>query len=266
MKQPELGKRISKLRKSRGLTQEELVEKCNINVRTIQRIEAGEVTPRSFTVKTILEALEVDSSYIFQKKNEESDIQFSSQEIKKLNISWITGIFFIVLSVIGIIAEFYLWDEGPSRDQLIYRIPINLLYLIILVFFIRGYKTLGEHFKNSSLVNGVYAYFVIEIIITLLNIGASIFETDQYISAFAIGVPATLLYGVAELIMGLGITKLKTHLGSFANLLGILKIVNGGLLVSVIFSPVALFLAVPIMILEVVFLYNMATNSRFHHS
>ena len=60
MKQPALGKKIFDLRKQKGLTQEELVEKCNISVRTIQRIEAGETTPRSFTVKTILEALEAD--------------------------------------------------------------------------------------------------------------------------------------------------------------------------------------------------------------
>ena len=46
MKQPELGQIIHDLRKQKGLTQEELVEKCNISVRTIQRIEAGEVTPR----------------------------------------------------------------------------------------------------------------------------------------------------------------------------------------------------------------------------
>jgi transcriptional regulator with XRE-family HTH domain len=64
MKQPELGKKISELRKDKGLTQEELVEKCNINVRTLQRIEAGEVTPRSYTVKTILAALEYDLSKI----------------------------------------------------------------------------------------------------------------------------------------------------------------------------------------------------------
>ncbi len=50
MKQPELGKKISELRKAKGMTQEELVEKCNLNVRTVQRIEAGEVTPRSFTI------------------------------------------------------------------------------------------------------------------------------------------------------------------------------------------------------------------------
>lgn len=58
MKQPELGKKIADLRKAKGLTQEELVGKCNINVRTLQRIEAGEATPRSYTIKTIFAALD----------------------------------------------------------------------------------------------------------------------------------------------------------------------------------------------------------------
>jgi transcriptional regulator with XRE-family HTH domain len=60
MRQPELGKKISELRKAKGLTQEELVEKCNISVRTIQRIETGDVTPRMYTIKTILAALDHD--------------------------------------------------------------------------------------------------------------------------------------------------------------------------------------------------------------
>ena len=60
MKQPELGRKILELRKQKGFTQEELVEHCNINVRTIQRIEAGEVMPRSFTLKTILNVLGED--------------------------------------------------------------------------------------------------------------------------------------------------------------------------------------------------------------
>jgi transcriptional regulator with XRE-family HTH domain/ketosteroid isomerase-like protein len=59
IQQPELGKKIIDLRKAKGLTQEELVEKCNLSVRTLQRIEAGEVTPRPSTVKLIFEALEV---------------------------------------------------------------------------------------------------------------------------------------------------------------------------------------------------------------
>lgn len=60
MRQPELGKKIADLRKERGLTQEELVTMCNLNVRTLQRIESGEVMPRNYTVKTIFTALEYD--------------------------------------------------------------------------------------------------------------------------------------------------------------------------------------------------------------
>lgn len=60
MKQPELGKKIYESRKAKGLTQEQLVEKCNLNVRTIQRIEAGDVTPRSHTIKSLFEVLEIE--------------------------------------------------------------------------------------------------------------------------------------------------------------------------------------------------------------
>jgi transcriptional regulator with XRE-family HTH domain len=60
MKQPELGRKIAELRKSKGLTQEELVERCNLSVRTLQRIENGEVIPRSHTLRVILAALEYE--------------------------------------------------------------------------------------------------------------------------------------------------------------------------------------------------------------
>lgn len=56
--QPELGKKIAELRKAKGWTQEELVEKCNLSVRTLQRIEYGEVTPRSYTLRQIFTVLE----------------------------------------------------------------------------------------------------------------------------------------------------------------------------------------------------------------
>jgi transcriptional regulator with XRE-family HTH domain len=58
IQQPELGKKIADLRKAKGLTQEELVDKCNLNVRTLQRIESGEVVPRTYTIRLIFEALD----------------------------------------------------------------------------------------------------------------------------------------------------------------------------------------------------------------
>src|ERR1044071_850773 len=111
MKQPELGIKISELRKAKGLTQEELVEKCNISVRTIQRIETGEVTPRMYTVKTILAALDQDLNDLSREdydQNEsfmgkvkrfmlvEPDLDGSPYLISQLNISWIAGIVYFV--------------------------------------------------------------------------------------------------------------------------------------------------------------------------
>jgi len=66
MNQPDLGKKIAELRKAKGLTQEELVETCNLNVRTLQRIESGEVTPRSYTIKIIFNALDYTPDNSFE--------------------------------------------------------------------------------------------------------------------------------------------------------------------------------------------------------
>lgn len=57
MEQKILGKKIEELRKRKGLTQEELVKETNISIRSIQRIEKGEVKPRAFTLKILSEAL-----------------------------------------------------------------------------------------------------------------------------------------------------------------------------------------------------------------
>ena len=70
MEQPELGRKIAELRKARGLTQEELVEKCDVSVRTLQRIESGSVIPRSYTLKSISKEL----GYSFYKSGGGSDI------------------------------------------------------------------------------------------------------------------------------------------------------------------------------------------------
>ncbi len=60
MKQPDLGLKVSELRKEKGFTQEQLAEFCEITPRTIQRIESGEVEPRAFTRNSLSNVLEFD--------------------------------------------------------------------------------------------------------------------------------------------------------------------------------------------------------------
>jgi len=60
MNQPDLGLKITELRQQQGLTQEKLAEYCEVSTRTIQRIESGEVEPRSFTRNNLSNILEFD--------------------------------------------------------------------------------------------------------------------------------------------------------------------------------------------------------------
>ena len=74
MNQPDLGKKILELRHLKGFTQGELAENCNLSLRTVQRIESAEVTPRSHTIKVILSSLDYDlnnlSTKIFDDKSD----------------------------------------------------------------------------------------------------------------------------------------------------------------------------------------------------
>lgn len=65
MNQPDLGLKITELRQQKGLTQEKLAEYCDVSTRTIQRIESGEVEPRSFTRNSLSNILDFD----FGKEN-----------------------------------------------------------------------------------------------------------------------------------------------------------------------------------------------------
>jgi len=60
MNQPDLGLKVTELRLQKNLTQEQLAEKCEVSTRTIQRIEAGEVDPRSYTLHCLSETLGFD--------------------------------------------------------------------------------------------------------------------------------------------------------------------------------------------------------------
>ncbi|MEM1134308.1 MAG: helix-turn-helix transcriptional regulator [Bacteroidota bacterium] len=77
MKQPGFGKKVAQKRKAKKLTQYELAKACGVNVRTIQRIESGGVTPRSYTVRVISKAL--DNQFIIDEKNASRFNQFFNQ-------------------------------------------------------------------------------------------------------------------------------------------------------------------------------------------
>ena len=79
--------KLIEVRKERGLTQEEVAEKCRITVRTIQRIESGLVEPRTFTIKIISDALGFNYFETSNTGNEVNEIKQIS-DFEKRTILW----------------------------------------------------------------------------------------------------------------------------------------------------------------------------------
>lgn len=99
MKQPQLGKKISELRLAKGLTQTELAEKCNLSLRTIQRIESTEVTPRSYTLKLIFEMLDFDG---FGSSDKNYSLKPENSNTSRKNVVR-TILLLLIISVVSIL-------------------------------------------------------------------------------------------------------------------------------------------------------------------
>jgi uncharacterized Tic20 family protein len=119
MNQPDLGLKITELRQQKGLTQEKLAEYCEVSTRTIQRIESGEVEPRSFTRNSLSNILEFD----FGKENTNNQ----SLWLALLHMSSVFCIVFIPLLL-------WSWKKDQSykidqqgREVLNFQITITLI-------------------------------------------------------------------------------------------------------------------------------------------
>jgi transcriptional regulator with XRE-family HTH domain len=62
----ELGKRISEIRKDKGLSQVELGNICDIEKPNMNRIESGGTNPTSLTIRRICKGLEIELSELFK--------------------------------------------------------------------------------------------------------------------------------------------------------------------------------------------------------
>ncbi len=69
-----IGTKISKIRKQKGMSQEELSDLAKINLRTLQRIEKDENEPRGNTLKLICDALKtpIENLVEYGKKEDNS--------------------------------------------------------------------------------------------------------------------------------------------------------------------------------------------------
>ncbi len=257
MKQPELGKKISELRKEKGLTQEELVDLCNVNVRTIQRIESGEVTPRSYTLKTILKALDYDLEEI--KTDVENTITVSKNQFTIINLAFWIGIVFVIAFSFSMFMDLIM-ELSPKKQNLIGFTISESLYVTVQIVcavcafaFYFGFFTTGKILKNSLLKVSAILFMIVEI--TSYSISAFLFDANEYTSLYYT-LFVLVFYGCVGIPFGIGILKTQKYLGQYASVTGIFTIILYSTMLTVILVFISLFLCFPVMILQLILLYK----------
>lgn len=95
-------------RLSKGLTQKELSERSNISIRSIQRIENGEIIPRSHTLKTLAGILELSFEEFMKSARKENIIIQENEDVE--TSSSLNHPQRIILSIgIGLVIIFLAW-------------------------------------------------------------------------------------------------------------------------------------------------------------
>jgi transcriptional regulator with XRE-family HTH domain len=264
MNQPELGIKIAELRKAKGITQDELAAKCNINVRTIQRIETGSVTPRGFTLNLIcsclgfkIEEKPITNRFILSF-NQLLSGNFENIPLRKITNSfikyaWIAGIiyFLIGFGIAGL-------DFLRSKDNLfitgkVIYIILKILIIVSAYYYFGGFVVIGSKLKNHVLV--------ISSLITIFAI--ALFSFYDIISLFynsiekqTIDGGRSITFGIIGIVFGIGLIRLNKYYGSLASLAGIFNIIEGCFFLTLILWFVGVIFTIPSEIFEIIILYK----------
>lgn len=135
MKSAQFAEQLTYQRKLKGLSQEQLAEKTKVTVRTIQRIEKGDVAPHLKTVKLLAVALDLDVDDLLQLDNPREE----NTQIKWLFLIHTSPFIGFVLPLLNILLPLFLWihkrEDNPLYDShgravINYQITITLLYAL----------------------------------------------------------------------------------------------------------------------------------------
>ncbi len=258
MQQPELGKQLTALRKEKNLTQEELVEKSHVSVRTIQRIEAGEVLPRMSTVKILLAALGQNPEQFLTKHTPPMETTTNSTtSVRNIVLTAvIAGAIYLVAEII-LMAMNIVWFTG-GRDwsswmNFIYA-GLTVVMVASYVLFARGFITLSKVFENTLLKIGSYLMMVAMAGLGVLDISS--LGTDDIENLAIPYSAAAILSGALSIVFGVGLMRLQDGMGELSRIAGILEILFGCTLITVLLFFISYVIMVPAVIVEILVLYR----------
>ncbi|MCD9854636.1 helix-turn-helix domain-containing protein [Epilithonimonas sp. JDS] len=115
------------LREQKNLTQSELAEKSGLSLRTIQRIEAGNI-PKGFTLKAITNALEIEPEKLLAADEQNPTID----RAKLINLSALSGLIIPFGSIIFPLILTYKTKDSTNKELGKSIVSVHIILTVIL--------------------------------------------------------------------------------------------------------------------------------------
>ncbi len=151
-----IGNKIKELRIQKGMTQEGLSEKTDLNIRTIQRIENEEVDPRSYTLQVIANALEVDYQYLIEEPD--NNKRLHNENKLWLCLLHLSGIFILVFPPLII---WYLKKDKVEKINTHAKDVLNFQISMFIYLIIAGLLTLVLIGLPIAIFLGIFSIIVV---------------------------------------------------------------------------------------------------------
>ncbi|MGB5190238.1 helix-turn-helix domain-containing protein [Robiginitalea sp.] len=157
---------LKALREQKHLTQEELSEASGISIRTIQRIEAGQL-PKGHTAKALARALDIalDSLQNTDLTTENRDYSL----IKIINLSSAFVTFIPLLNIILPLAIMHFRKQYNSLTKQIISLQILWTIVSALIFLLTGFLKISLSLSRHITLWVIIALILINLIVILVN-------------------------------------------------------------------------------------------------
>ncbi|WP_224995281.1 helix-turn-helix domain-containing protein [Cesiribacter sp. SM1] len=175
MEKQSLSKNLIYQRKLKGYSQEKLAELSGVTVRTIQRIERGDVNSHMNTLKLLADALEVDIQALLPLENPKEE----AIQTKWLLLLHSVPLLGSLIPLVNILIPIFIWihkrEDNPIYDRhgravINFQLTITLLFLLGLMgFFI--FPLMGEGAGVFFSIVGIYfGAIIFNVVFIVLNI------------------------------------------------------------------------------------------------
>lgn len=225
--------------------------------------------PRSYTVKTILAALDHALEDIAEPDSEASQpaagglSHFMLLELdanaptgfltRQLTFAWIFGILYFILGFLEGAAEYLRFQSDAIAYGGSAYIVLKILVLVSFIGFQRGFILIGGVFNNYLLKIMAVVLMGVHVLLIGTDIASIYFDSIER-EILLLG--GSLMYGGIGLFYGFSLTRLENSLGSVAKIAGIVEIITAICFLSVFLSFLGLIMQIPAELLGIILIFK----------